>query len=89
MAPLRCCTFNCRGWNSGFLTLSNFIDSLNIFFIQEHWLIRDHLYKINEISSDFVSVSASGVDSESVLLGRPYGGCSIGIGNHFHHSLCH
>ena len=56
---------------------SNFIDSLYICFIQEHWLIRDHLYNINEISSDFVCVSVSGVDSESVLLGRPYGGCSI------------
>ena len=64
MAPLRCCTFNCRGWNSWLLTLSNFIDSLYICFIQEHWLIRDHLYKINDISSDFVSVSVSGVDSE-------------------------
>ena len=40
-------------------------------------LIRDHLYKINDISSDFVSVSLSGVGSESVLLGCPYGGCFI------------
>ena len=77
MAPLRCCTFNCRGWNSGYLTLSNYIDSLDICFIQEHWLIHDHLCRINEISSDFVSVGVSGIDSSCVLMGRPYGGCAI------------
>ena len=60
-----------------YFTLSNFIDSLNICLIQELWPIRDHLYKINDISSNFVSVSVSGVDSESVLLGRRYSGCSI------------
>ena len=52
---------------------SNFIDSLDIYFIQEHFVII-FIYKINDISSDFVSVSVSGVDSESVLLGCPYGG---------------
>ena len=78
MAPLRCCTFNCKGWNSGYLTLSNYIDSLDICFIQEHWLIHDYLCRINEISSsDFVSVGVSGIDSSCVLMGRPYGGCAI------------
>ena len=28
MANLRCCTFNCRGWNSGYLSIKNFIDPL-------------------------------------------------------------
>ena len=56
MAPLRCCTFNCRGWNSGLLSLNNYNDSLDICFIQEHWLHHDHLHKIREISLDFTSV---------------------------------
>ena len=77
MAPLRCSSFNCRGWNSGHLTLKKFIDSLDICFIQEHWLLNDHLYKINEVSPEFLSISVSGVDQSCLITGRPYGGCSI------------
>ena len=36
-----------------------------------------HLYKINDISSDFCSTSVSGMDPCSLLIGRPFGGCSI------------
>ena len=43
MSSLRCCTFNCRGWNSGYVTLKYIIDSLDICFIQEHWLLKDKL----------------------------------------------
>ena len=72
MASLRCCSFNCRGWNSGVITLKNYIDSLDLCFIQEHWLHSDHLNQVRDISSDFLSVGVS-----DLLLGRPYGGCSI------------
>ena len=77
MAPLRCCSFNCRGWNSGILTLKNHIDSLDLCLVQEHWLHNDHLYKIRDISPDFLSVSVSAMDNSVLLSGRPYGGCSI------------
>ena len=77
MAPFRCCTFNCRGWNNGLLSLRGLIDSFDLCFIQEHWLHRDHLYKINNVSSDFLSVSVSGMDCGVLLQGRPFGGCSI------------
>ena len=43
-------------------------------FIQEH---HNQLSTINEISHGFCSVSVSGMDSESLLVGRPFGGCSI------------
>ena len=29
MVPLRCCTFNCRGWENGKLSLQNYINSLD------------------------------------------------------------
>ena len=77
MANLHCCSFNCRGWNSGYLTLSNLIESLDVCFIQEHWLLSDQLCLINNISSNFISVGVSGVDESTFLVGRPYGGCSI------------
>ena len=77
MAPLRCCSFNCRGWRSDISTLKDHIDSLDLCFVQEHWLHNDHLNKINDISSDFLSVSISGMNSGSLLCGRPYGGYAI------------
>ena len=40
-----------------------------------HWLIHDHLFKVNEISSVFASVGVSGVDDSCVLVGRLCGGC--------------
>ena len=61
LAPLRCCTFNCSGWNSGISTLQNHTDSLDLCFVQEHWLHKDHLHKIRDISPDFLSVSVSGI----------------------------
>ena len=77
MAQLRSCSFNCRGWNSGVRTLKNFINSLDVCFVQEHWLLNDQLHKIHEISPDFLSVGVSGMDNSEFLLGRPFGGCTI------------
>ena len=77
MAPLRCCSFNCRGWNNGKHTLQTYINSIDLCFVQEHWLLRDHLNTVRDISPDFLSVGVSGVSSDSLCCGRPYGGCSI------------
>ena len=41
------------------------------------WLHQNHLSIINEISSNFCSTSVSGMDQCSLLVGRPFGGCSI------------
>ena len=77
MAALRCCSFNCRGWNSGSVFLKDYLDSFDLCFVQEHWLHSDNLNQINSINSDFLSVSVSGMDSGSLLCGRPYSGCTI------------
>ena len=77
MAQLRTCSFNCRGWNNGIHTLTHFIDSLDLCFVQEHWLLSDQLHQINNVSPDFLSVSVSGMDISELVCGRPFGGCSI------------
>ena len=77
MAPLRCCSFNCRGWNNGSLSLQNYINSIDLCFVQEHWLFRDHLNVVRGISPEFLSVGVSGMNCDSLCYGRPYGGCSI------------
>ena len=48
-----------------------------MYVIQEHWLHTDQLHKLNDFNSDFLSVAVSGMDSGSLLCGRPYGGCSV------------
>ena len=67
MAKLRTCSFNCQGWNNGLHTLSHFIDSLDLCFLQEHWLLRDQLHLINNISPDFLSVSVCGMDNSELV----------------------
>ena len=54
MASLRCMSFNFRGWNSGLITLKSLIDSFDVCFVQEHWLISNDLYKLNNMSSVLV-----------------------------------
>ena len=77
MAPLRCCSYNCRGWNSGEILLKSILYSVDLCFIQEHWLITDQLHKINSVNHDFLSVSISSMDSSFLHAGRPFGGCAI------------
>ena len=76
MPPLRCLSYNCRGWNSGSLTLQNVVSSCDVCFIQEHWLHTDQFHKLNDFNSDFLPVAVSGMNSGSLLCGRPCGGCS-------------
>ena len=61
MAPLKCCSFNCRGWNNGKLSLTN------LFYSRA-------LNDVFEIGPDFLSVGVSGI---ILSRGRPFGGCSI------------
>ena len=77
MAPFRCCSFNCRGWNSGLVILNECIDHFDLCFIQEHWLFKEHRHKLSDSFPAFSSVGVSGMDSGTLLLDRPYGGCSI------------
>ena len=59
---INCVTYNCRGWNSGSVTISDFIDLFDICFIQEHWLLTDQLHP------EFAAVSVSGIDDLAVLM---------------------
>ena len=76
---LKVVTYNCRGWNSGSNKI--FVNTLindycfHICLIQ-HWLLQDHLSALN-INPDFTSFGISGMDSNQLLLGRPFGGCGV------------
>ena len=72
---LRIVSYNCRGWKSGCHLVRDISDSFDFCFIQEHWLLDSQLGLLT-LSPHFSSHGVSGVD-DSVLLGRPYGGCGI------------
>ena len=42
--------------------MRDLFDSIDLCFLQEHWLIPDQLQKFNGLNSDFLSVTVSGMD---------------------------
>ena len=73
---IRLCSYNCRGWKSEARYVTNLLKSCDLCFIQEHWLLPDHIGALN-ISNDFLSIATSGMDSSELILGCPFGGCGI------------
>ena len=71
-------TFNCKGYSSSLKELQELCSTHRIICIQEHWLSKQTLEKLNCIDGNFRSCGVSPVDSGSGLLtGRPYGGVGI------------
>ena len=76
--PVRVMSYNCRGIN---IVKTEYINSLlsmcDILFIQEHWLCDAQIQSLSSLNSDFLSCGVCGFDSQTVLPGRPFGGCAI------------
>ena len=69
-----------HGFNNGLPMLKSLCRDNDIILVQEHWLQKANLYKIEEIDNNFLSFSISSMNKKaefSVLAGRPFGGCSI------------
>ena len=52
----------------------------DIILLQEHWLLKSNLYKLEDINDNFQVFSISAMDKKaeaSILAGRPFGGCAI------------
>jgi len=64
---LRLVSYNCRGWNSGQHTVFDLLQSCDICFVQEHWLLHEQLNLLN-IHCDFLSIGVSGMDSSEFHL---------------------
>ena len=52
---LRLATYNCRGWNSGLISVVDILPKIDVCLIQEHWLLDNQLSKLN-VDSDFTYV---------------------------------
>ena len=73
---LRLATYNCRGWNSGLISIVDILPKIDVCLIQKHWLLDNQLSKLS-VDSDFTYCGISGMDSSTMLSGRPFGGCAI------------
>jgi len=75
---LKLISYNCRGFNS---YKSSYIASLlskcNFLLLQEHWLSDSQLSVLGNIDNNILYYGVSGSGNDSVLSGRPFGGCAI------------
>ena len=73
-------SFNMHGYNQRFCTVLDLNSpSLDVIFLQEHWLTPDKLIKLNDFPGYFAfgsSAMCHAVES-GVLRGRPYGGVAM------------
>jgi len=75
-------TYNLHGFSQGELLLEHMTSSmtLDVIFIQEHWLTPDILHNFCAISPDYICVGISAMNtalSNDVLRGRPFGGVAV------------
>jgi len=72
-------SYNLHGLNNGLSCLTELCNDANIAIIavQEHWLTKDSLYRLNNLHKDFVGCGISAMSdrlSSEIYRGRPFGG---------------
>ena len=75
-------SYNLHGFNQGRPGIVDLINKIepDAIMIQEHWLTLDNLYKLNNISDDYIVFGSSAMNacvSTGPLIGRPLGGTAI------------
>ena len=74
------CTYNMRGFTSGFAMLQDLSLTHQIIAVQEHWLDSSNIYKLGLINSDFRYYGISGMsacEAKYIRKGRPFGGVAF------------
>ena len=49
----------------------------DVFFIQEHWLLKNKLHLLQNITNDHIVYGKNSINDNELLSGRPHGGCAI------------
>ena len=73
-------SYNMHGFNSGSSFLNNLCIENDFIFIQEHWLLSQHLSNLSNFRQDFIFHGVSAMDtvsSQGILRGRPFGGVGV------------
>ena len=86
-------SFNTSGWNFSIVSYLNailLVHSVNIFLVQEHWLLDANLYKLENSLQDFEIFSLAAKKANSHLSkGRPSAGLAVFVRNNLCASVKH
>ena len=90
MAALTVCSFNMHGFTNSNSYLKDLCLGNDLIFVQEHWLLSQHLSKFNSVSDSFLFYGVSAMDtvcSQGILRGRPFGGVGVLVRKSFSSSV--
>ena len=77
---IRLCSFNCKGFNiSEVEHITEIFKSCEILLVQETWLLSSQIGIINKEFSNYNTFGICGMNEETLISGRLYGGCSFFI----------
>jgi exonuclease III len=80
ISELRLCSFNMHGYRNGLSMANSLCSDHDIILLQEHWLMKHELHKMDAIHPNFKSFGVSSMDNKiasGILVGRPFGGVGI------------
>lgn len=78
MGCLSLATFNCQGHGPDRVAyISKLCETNDIVLLQEHWLPDEQISSFESKIDGICCHGVSGMASNELLIGRPYGGCAI------------
>ena len=83
-------TYNCHGvkdMKSRYI--QHILKKCDIIFIQEHWLLKNKLHLLQNITNDHIVFGKSSINDNELFSGRPHGGCAIFLNKHIKCTVKH
>ena len=75
---LKFTTYNSHGHGAGrFEYIQKLCDNSDFILIQEHWLLNKQSHLFEQKFPGIRAHSVSGMDDNTILRGRPFGGCAV------------
>ena len=72
------CTYNSKGHGMDRIEYIKYLMSrCDILFIQEHWMYDHDIHTLEQTIGNVNVFGVSAMDSSTLLIGRPHGGCAI------------
>jgi len=85
------CSFNLHDLNNSASMLTELCNSHDIILLQEHWLLKQDLSKLDVIHPDFISYSLSIINEKtdkSILVRRRFGGVAVLWNKNLSNNIC-
>lgn len=75
---LRLCSYNSHGMGTGRIEYIRFLlNECDVLLVQEHWLLKEQFASFESNFSNAHLYAVSGMKSDVLVSGRPFGGCAI------------